>query len=64
MFAMDGSDTAAIATGILDPEAGARAEAWLQWKPRGEGVEFLEAAIDKEFARKLAVGLRQKTSQV
>ena len=60
MFAEDGKPTVAVAIGILDPRAGARAEAWLEWNPQGDGVDFLEDAIDQDFARRLAAGVQSK----
>ena len=63
MFAADGMQTGAVVTGIFDPKAGARAEAWLKWNPRGDGVGVAEDAIDKDFARRLAVGIQRKTRQ-
>jgi len=61
MFTIDGIRTAAVATGILDPTAGARAEAWLKWNPQRDSVGFLEDAIDQDFARRLAAGVQTKT---
>ena len=61
MFSAGSTQTAAVATGILDPTAGARAEAWPKWNSQGDGVGFLQDAIDQDFASRLAAGIRKKT---
>ena len=57
----DGLDTIDIAPGLFEAREGSRAETWLQWNQDGDNLGYEEDALDKEFARKLAEGVKQKT---
>lgn len=61
MFSIDGTQTAAVSTGVLDPTAGARADAWLSWKSQDDGVCLLEDATE-DFARRLAAGIQERAT--
>ena len=52
-------DTIDIAVGLLNSDAGARAEDWLVWDHYGEDVvAYREDALDREFVEVLVTGIR------
>ena len=58
-----GMDTIDIAPGLFEAPEGSRAENWLQWNQDGDDLGHEEDALDKEFAKRLADGVRQNTRQ-
>lgn len=59
----NGMDTIDIASGLFEAPEGSRADNWLQWNQGGDNLGYEEDALDKEFAKKLADGVRQNTRQ-
>lgn len=50
-----------IALGLFEAEEGCRAERWFAWDPDEEGVSYMEDAVDQEFVKRLADGVRAMT---
>ena len=62
-YQKEGADTIDIAPGLFEALEGSRAELWLEWNQDGDDLSYREDALDKNFAERLASGVRRKTKQ-
>ncbi len=58
-----GMDTIDIAPGLFNAPEGSRAGHWLEWNQDGDNLGYEEDALDKNFAKRLAHGVRQNTKR-